>query len=229
MFIYVDVRMVKKQNMMVTISLLVIIVVAISTLIYVNLPIESNEDTQKNQGTDGTIDDNYEMDGVEKNTTCSLIFGDQVILYDLLTLETFEQYTGSGRYIKTKLLPDTISLSEVINFTGIQIQTLLESLNGLPTNYSIKVTASDGYVSEYTIDEISGNVEVYTENGTIAENASAVVMILAYMEEESYYFEIDPEEEIGPFRIAFVEENTPITSSSLWTKNIISIEILPSP
>ena len=219
--------MVKKQNMMVTFALLVIIVVAISTLIYVNLPVENNDETQKQQGSDGTIDTTDQMDEVKKNMTCSLIFDDQVIVYDLLTLETFEQHTGSGRYIKTKLLPDTVSLSEVINFTGIQIQTLLGSLNGLPTNYSIKVTASDGYITEYTIDDISGNVEVYTENGTIAKNASPVVMILAYMEEESYYFKIDPEEDIGPFRIAFVKENTPITSSSLWSKKVISIELLP--
>ncbi|MDG6228537.1 MAG: hypothetical protein QCH96_01065 [Candidatus Thermoplasmatota archaeon] len=221
--------MVKKQNLMVTIALVVIIIVALSTLIYVNLPVENNDDTQNDQGSDGTIDSTDQMDEIKKNMTCSLVFGDQVILYDLLTLETFEQYTGSGQYIKTKLLPDTVSLSEVINFTGIDIQTLLGSLNGLPTNYSIKVTASDDFATEYTIDDMAGNVDIYNENGTIIENASAVVMILAYMEEESYYFEIDPEEDIGPFRIAFVEENTPITSSSLWTKNVISIEILPSP
>jgi len=227
MYIYVDVRMVNKQNMMVSIALLAIIIFAISTLIYVNLPIGNNIDTQKDQGSDGTIDTTDQMDEVKKNITCSLIFDEQIIQYDLLTLETFEQYTLSGRYIKTKLLPDTVSLSDVINFTGIQIHTLLGSLNGLPTNYSIKVTASDGFVTEYSIDDILGNVDVYNENGTIVENESAAIMILAYGEEESYYFEIDPEEDIGPFRIAFVGEYTPITSSSLWTKNVISIEILP--
>ena len=50
-------------------------------------------------------------------------------------------------------------------------------------------------------------------------------MLLAYKEDGSYYSEIDPDNEIGPLRIAYVGNNV-ITSSNLWSKMVVSIEVI---
>jgi hypothetical protein len=49
-----------------------------------------------------------------------------------------------------------------------------------------------------------------------------MVMILAYKEDGSYYSEIDPKNEIGPLRIAFLGDY--YTPSGLWLKMVVSIE-----
>jgi hypothetical protein len=50
-------------------------------------------------------------------------------------------------------------------------------------------------------------------------------MILAYKEKDMYYSEIDPEGEIGPLRIAFVKDDV-ITASNIWSKMVVSIDIV---
>jgi hypothetical protein len=74
------------------------------------------------------------------------------------------------------------------------------------------------------MNETLGYVDVYNETGDIISDETAV-MILAYKEDGSYYSEIDPDNEIGPLRIAFVGDNI-ITSSSLWSKMVVSIKII---
>jgi len=75
------------------------------------------------------------------------------------------------------------------------------------------------------MNESMGEVEVYNENGNITEDETAE-MIVAYKENGEYYSEIEPDNEVGPLRIAFVGEDTPITSSSLWAKMITTIDII---
>ena len=50
-------------------------------------------------------------------------------------------------------------------------------------------------------------------------------MILAYKEDGEYYSEIDPENVIGPLRVAFVDDNV-ITSSNLLSKMVVSIDVI---
>lgn len=194
--------MAEKQTMMITVALAIVIVGAIGALIYVTLPSENQNETQ--QGL-------------------SLIYGDQELSYNLSALTKFEQYTNNGRYIKTKLLPDSVILGDVYTFTGVTVQALLEEFDELPENYTLNVITSDEYVTEYSMYNVLGNVEVYDENGTIINETA--VMLLAYMENGSYYHEIDPDNEIGPLRIVFVGDDCPITSSALWSKKVISIEV----
>jgi hypothetical protein len=132
--------------------------------------------------------------------------------------------SGTGRYIKTKLLPDTIILGDVYTYTGVSMKILLDDINISLDKYQITVTARDNWTTTYTINETLGDVTVYTENGTISENETAQ-MIVAYKENGAYYSEIDPNKEIGPLRIAFIGDHTPITPSGLWAKKITTIDI----
>ena len=63
--------------------------------------------------------------------------------YTLKNIENLESYTETGRYIKTKILPDSIVISDIIEYTGIRISTLLEEIPNLPENYNIIVFSKD--------------------------------------------------------------------------------------
>lgn len=219
----IQVHMVQNENVLITIGLIVVVVVAVATLLYVNLP-QAPENNQPHESTEGQNQQNETEIPSENNTVLSVLYKGEYFNYTLEQLEEIETYTGSGRYIKTKLLPDTVVISESHNYTGIQMTTLLKRFERLPENYTITVTSNDGWTSTYTSDEIWGNVEVYNETGHLIENATAT-MILAYSEDGQYYKDIDPDNEIGPFRIAFVDDNV-ITPSDLWAKMVISIEIV---
>jgi len=213
----------EKQTMFITVALVLVIVFAIGVMIYVNLPQESQNEREQDKESDTNQAQGNQSDKVPDAIILSLLYGDQEISFNLTELTEFETYTGYGRYIKTKLLPDSVSLGAVYEYTGVPLQTLLGAFDDLPENYTLNVTASDDYVTEYSKDDSLGYVDIYDENGTIINGTA--VMLLAFMENGSYYHEIDPDNEIGPLRIAFVGEQTKITSSALWTKNIISIEI----
>ena len=144
--------------------------------------------------------------------------------FTLDELENIESYSDTGRYIKTKLLPDSIEISDSHEYTGIRLVTLLEQTASLPDNYYVSIVSSDDRIVNFTKDEIFGNIDIYDENGEIISSDGAV-MLLAYIEDGKYYSEIDTGNEIGSFRVAFVGDDI-ITSSSLWSKMVVSIEII---
>jgi hypothetical protein len=115
-------------------------------------------------------------------------------------------------------LPDII-IDGPYNFTGVKFSTLISQIDSLPKNYNITVTASDGWTSEFTKDQINGEIELYNETGEKIEEGNAT-MTLAYIEDNEYINEND-----GPLRIAFIGENV-ITASNLWSKAVEIIEII---
>jgi len=148
----------------------------------------------------------------------SIIYESQEINYTLSELEELEAYPGNGSLIKTKVLPDVI-IDGPYNFTGVKFTTIISQMDNLPNNYNITVTASDGWTTVFTKDQINGEIEVYNETGDIIEGGN-VSMILAYKEDNEYINEED-----GPLRIAFIGENA-ITASNLWSKMVETIEII---
>ncbi len=170
--------------------------------------------------TIGCIENNQD----DKSTVIlNIISDDYSANYTLKDLEMMESYSGTGGYIKTGWLPDIV-LSDIVEYTGVRITTLLDEIANLPANYNISILSSDGYPAVYTKNETIGYVDVYNDEGGIIQTKTAV-MIIAYMKNNSYYSEIDPENKEGPLRIAFVGDDV-ITSSSLWAKMVVSIEII---
>jgi len=155
----------------------------------------------------------------EKETILTVNFGDYTIDYSLEELESIDSYMGTGRFVN-KLG----KISNSSSFTGVRISEILDEIPNLSDYYNISIGSSDGYEVKYTMDDINGNVDIYDEEGNILPNESAV-MILAYKENGEYYSDIDPDGETGPLRVAFVDNNV-ITSSNLWSKMVVSIEIL---
>lgn len=182
-------------NKSITIGLITIIIIAAIILLYVNLPQTEN--------------------GIQKNEiVLSLIYGDQQINYTIAELELLEPYTGIGGFINR--LNKTFGPNEYI---GVTISYLLEQITIIPDNYSVIITASDGWETPFDIDEIQGNVEIYNEKGA-KEGTGDTTMIIAYMENGEYI--TNPDE--GPIRVTYVDDY--YTSSSLWTRMVVSIEII---
>jgi hypothetical protein len=207
----------QKKNMLMTLVLAIVIIIAIGVLVYTNLP-SSNQTSDNHSDTDITNGDE------KKETLLTIIHEESNYTYTLSDLENMETYTSSGRYIKTKLLPDTVVLGDIYTYTGVAIKTLLEGVNVSSNNYQLNISASDGWITTYSRNDTMGEVDLYNGIGNITENGSAT-MIVAYKEDGKYYSTIDPDNEIGPLRIAFVGEDTPITPSNLWAKMITTIEV----
>jgi len=219
--------MVQNQNMLITAALAIVIIIAIGAFAYTNLfsPDDEINDGTNNENTDDLDDESDDTsDDAENEILLTIVNTGVNYTYTLSDLEAKESYSGSGRYIKTKLLPDTVVLGDQQNYTGVTISSLLEDVNTSTQMYQLNITASDGWTTTYSMNESIGDVDIYDEKGNISENESAE-MIVAYKENGAYYSEIDPNNEIGPLRIAFVGEDTPITSSSLWAKMITTITI----
>ena len=216
--------MIKNQKIIIPIALAVLIIVSIAVIAYVNLPQpEENTNTNPEENTS-----NNETEIGDNSVIFTLIYDTIETNYTLSDLEQMNPITGPGRYVKSKLLPDTVVIENAYNFTGLTVKSFLKEMTDLPTNYTLLVTASDGWQGEYTFDEAKGLVDVYDENGTILENHTAT-MILAFAQDGQYYKDIDPDNETGPIRIAFIGNDNPITSSNLWTKMVVSVELVPQP
>lgn len=215
------------SSKIITIVLAIAISLAALTILYVNLPDGLEEDT-----TDESLDDtNPEEDGngdgdgdggvEEESIILTITYGTEIIEYTLSGLGDLEAYDGSGSYIKIGALPDVI-IKGPYSYTGVKFTTLLDQFDNLPENYNLTVAATDGWTTEYTMDQINGNVDLYNETTGEATEEGTVTMILAYKENGE---DIPTgEDESGPIRVAFVGEDV-ITASDLWSKKVASIEI----
>jgi len=175
--------------------------------------------------TIGCIEDEDKTNGQETSSFLLTVkFNDYQVNYTLNDIESLDQYNGTGGYIKTKLLPESVEISDIYEFTGVRIKTLLDQIPNIPDKYNLNVVSEDEWTVTYTVKNTIGFVDVYNETGDIVSNKTAD-MIIAYKEDGEYYSEIDPGNEIGPLRIAFVGDDV-ITSSDLWSKMVVSIEII---
>jgi hypothetical protein len=170
----------------------------------------------------GCIEENKEEE--KTKNVLNLVYGTYNVNFTINELESLESYENNGRFIKNKLLPDSIIIEESRLYTGVKISTLLKNIPDLPLNYSISVISSDGWTINYSLKEINGFIDIYDESGNIQVNGTAV-MIIAYMEDGKYYYEFDLNNEIGPLRVAFVGDNI-VSPSNLWAKMVERIEII---
>ena len=194
----------KNTNRFITIVLVIVILLAIVTIIYYNLPKEDTNDIPTNGETD---------------TVFTIRFGDEITNYSIEDLETLEEFKGNGTLIKTGWLPDVV-LEGPFNFTGVKVNTILNQIDNLPTNFTLSINSSDGWTTNYNQSTINGLVNIYNETGNITQTGG-VTMILAYMKDGEYITDTDE----GPFRVAFIN-NGKITSSKLWAKMVVSFEII---
>ncbi len=208
-----------KSNKITTIVLAAIITLAAITVIYISLP-QNKENGKTSDENNGQQDGN---NSTEESAILTVIYGDEQTNYTLEELEALDSYTGMGGYRTS--FP---SIKGIGNYTGVPIATLVELTADNIENYSILVTSDDGEKIEnktYNYSFIMGNVDIYNPNN--ASDATPIgngglTMALTYRYEGNYL----NESKDGKLKITFLDESGSITSSGLWWKYVISIEIV---
>ena len=199
-----------KENVsskIITIILVLIISIAAITIIYVSLP--------KTESNESTNNENQNGEEPQQDVLLQVIYGDIVKDYTLNELEDLESFTGLGGYINKVNVT-----SGPFELTGVRISTFLNQFDINSENYNITVTASDGTQQEFNISNIKGEIPIFNETGVQIGN-SGVIMILSYKIDNEY---IDVSD--GPLRLTFdYDAENSFTSSNLWVKNVVSIEI----
>lgn len=141
----------------------------------------------------------------------TLTFNGEHKYYSLEELLAFDSITGNGG--RLKVTGDVIPPYE---YTGVLITTLAQEFPSMTSTYSLTAIADDGYTLSYTYDEILGHVMVYDSNGDEI-GIGGVSMILATMENGQTTYD-------GALRIAFVNQDEPITFSALWAKYVVELK-----
>jgi len=150
-----------------------------------------------------------------EETLLTISVGSESFNYSLDEITALDGITGQGRYINK-----VGKITGPNNYTGISISVLLGTIESLPVNYTLRAIASDEYALNYSMDEVNGQVTVYNETGEEI-GIGNMTMIIAYKENG----ELLNETTSGPLRVAFVDEQGSITSSGLWLRSLVKIEI----
>ncbi len=136
--------------------------------------------------------------------------------YSLTDLTELDAVSGQGSYINK-----VGKITGPNTYTGMTVSVLLESIPSLPSNYTFRAIASDGYARNFSSDELNGYVTVFNETG--AELGTGIItMIVAYEENGVFLNETTK----GPLRIAFIDDEPSITNSGLWLSSLVKIEII---
>jgi hypothetical protein len=132
----------------------------------------------------------------------------------------FDSYTASGG---TK--SSSGSIKNIGTYTGIPILDLLDLVGGVSSGDSVKVTASDDYVSSISYEQLNGQtIATYDSEGNPVEATEPLTMIVAYYMDGTAL----SAEDVGLLRIAVVGPEGVITSGNVWAKFVVEIEIVPA-
>jgi hypothetical protein len=179
-----------------------------AVLIYVYLPKSSEPSSGNNNGNNATA------------SVLTLNYDTQQKKFNITELEQLNAYTAKGGY-RTQ--------SGIIkgrgNYTGVNISTLVQTLNPTPQIYGLKVFSEDGENFTYNYSTILGNITIYNPDNASDPNPIAnggVTMVLAYQ------YEGQPlnESKDGKLKIVFLDEKGSITAAYLWRYKVTSIQLI---
>lgn len=187
----------EKSDRVVTVTFVIIFILAIATYVYVSLP--KSEEKVKEEKVASYI--------------LTIKYGNETKNYTIDELKSLPDVSGYGGYVKKNNVTVGPNL-----YRGVPVEYLLQQFS-LPENYSITIIASDGYTKNYSLDIISGRVDIYDANGTYI-GVGNLTMILAYEKNGTPLGEDE-----GPLRVAFVGDKGYLTPSNLWVRNVVAIEV----
>jgi len=145
--------MVSKINKIISIVVAIAIIISIVVLIYVNLPKPTE-----------TTDDEPPAHK-ESPTIFTIIYDDEQYNFTLGQLERLEPYTAKGGY-RTQ----SGFINGVGNYTGVNITTLINTLQPVPYHYTLQIFSDDGENAFYNYSTIIGNVDIYNPDNASDPN-----------------------------------------------------------
>lgn len=151
-----------------------------------------------------------------EETLLTINVGSQLYNYSLTDLTELGAVSEDGSYINK-----VGKITGPNTYTGVTVSVLLESVPSLPSNYTFRAIASDGFARNFSSDELDGHVMVFNETGGELGPRN-LTMIIAYKENGVFLNETTK----GPLRIAFVGDEPSLTNSGLWVSSLVRIEII---
>ena len=113
------------------------------------------------------------------------------------------------------------TLSNYGLYTGVPILTLCDLVGGVTSSNTVKVTASDSYVSTYTYQQLNGqDITSYDSEGNVVTPSSLTVIVAYHLNGAAL------PSGAGPLRIIAVGPDGYYTSGNLSAKMTVKIEIL---
>jgi len=181
------------------------IIISIAVLVYVNLPKQS-ETTEENNDDHNTIP-----------PTLTIIYNDKQKNYTFGEIERLESYTAKGGY------RNSIGVIQGVgNYTGVNITTLVKTLQPTPYRYALQIFSEDGKNMFFNYSTIIGLVPIYTpQNGSVIGTGN-MTLVLAYKYEGDWLNETSD----GKLRLVFLDDQGSITDSEYWMKMVTSIRII---
>ncbi|MBN1677582.1 MAG: hypothetical protein JW880_03500 [Candidatus Thermoplasmatota archaeon] len=149
-----------------------------------------------------------------QETVLTVQCDDTILDFTMYDVKGLSAMTSYGGFIKT-----TGAVIGPNEYTGVKLTDLV-ALVSSAEDYSVEVTATDGYSMVYSYSQVhDGTFAFYDTNGVL-QGTGNFVMIVAYEQDGLPLFDMD-------LRIAIVDDSAPITDGHFWSKYVRNITILP--
>jgi DMSO/TMAO reductase YedYZ molybdopterin-dependent catalytic subunit len=188
-------------------------IIAIAVIIIVIVAAVASWQLLLNQPSTET---NVELDPL----TLTVVGADgQETVLDENTILDLEAVTVPGGY---KTSGGMIAL--VGDFTGVPMNTVLDSVGGMPSDATLTITASDGYSMVFSYDQVNGiGYNTYDpETGSETSSTGTTTLMVYYLCDDEKV-----PSDAGPLRIAVVNSDGLLTEGHFWVKFVSKIEVTP--
>jgi DMSO/TMAO reductase YedYZ molybdopterin-dependent catalytic subunit len=149
--------------------------------------------------------------------TLTVANGSTVKTYSLADLQALTSVTGKGGKMGkggTITGPDS--------YQGVALTALLNAVGGLTAGQSVKTTATDGYSTTLTYDQvINGNLNTYDATGNLVTLATKPVLVVVYSKNGALL-----DSSTGPFEIGLLSDQGVISDGNVWAKLLKQIDIV---
>jgi hypothetical protein len=145
--------------------------------------------------------------------------GQQKIL-DSNDLAALKSYTAMGGYINDKK-----NTTYVGSFTGVPFLTLLNLVGGITNSEKVNVTASDGYQTTFTYQQVQGQVLNTYDPSTraLVQPSQPLTVMVAY-----YSNGTELASGTGPLSVAIVGPQGLLTNGFWWAYLLVKIQVIPA-
>jgi hypothetical protein len=108
------------------------------------------------------------------------------------------------------------------SYQGVALTTLLNAVGGITPGQTVKTTATDGYTSTLTYDQIiNGVLNTYDTTGKPVTPTTKPVLAVVYSSNGTLL-----DNTVGPFEIGLLSNENLISDGQLWAKLLKQIDIV---
>ena len=148
--------------------------------------------------------------------TLTVANGSTIKTYSLADLQALTQVTGKGG---KKGKGGTVTGPD--SYQGVALTDLLNAVGGITAGQSVKTTASDGYSTTLTYNQVNGSVNTYDSAGNPVTPTIKPVIAVVYSINGALLDSSD-----GPFEIGILSAQGLISDANMWAKTIKEIDIV---